>query len=75
MPSPNLGTQLSVLKVGLVNNGSAESACLENVTPNQITGLLQVTRVKLLTQAGGVVRRHLVGYKLQPIKKVLNLYH
>ena len=34
--------------MGLVNNrgfmGSAESACLENATPNQITGLLQVMR-------------------------------
>ena len=32
--------------MGLVNNrkflGSAESACHENTTPNQITGLLQV---------------------------------
>ena len=46
MDSPNF--HVTSPESGSVNNrdflGSAESACLENVTLNQIIGLLQVTR-------------------------------
>ena len=58
MPTPNF--HVTVLKVGLVNNhdflGSAESPCLENATPSQITGLLHgsmMSEVVATRSAGG----------------------
>ena len=41
-PSPNFHVTSPESGSGRDFLGSAESACLENATPNQITGLLQV---------------------------------
>ena len=49
--------------MGLVNNrdflGSAESACLENATPNQISGLLK-SRVAMVSEVVATCSR---GYE------------
>ena len=54
--------------MGLVNNryflGAAESACLENATPNQITGLVYSSHV--------VVQGVAMVAKLHPIKTAAN---
>ena len=63
VPSPDF--HVTSPERGSGQMGSAESACLVNATPNQITGLLQVTgspgfshgECKLLPHARGVLRR------------------